>query len=84
LVVSIFKESSAIPKIKAPHALVIKDKPSNLGLKDITNKDLWIEVKKIIDACLCGSPYCPSATSKALITMPENQAASSWWEEVIY
>jgi hypothetical protein len=29
-------------------------------------------------------PYCPSTTSKALVTTPKNLAASSWWEEVIY
>jgi hypothetical protein len=83
-VISVLEDSSAVPKIKATNALVIKDKPSNLGLKDITNKKSWIEGRKIIDACLHHLPYCPSVISKALVTMPENQAASSCWEEVIY
>jgi hypothetical protein len=64
--------------------LIIKDKPSDLGLKDITDKDLWIEARKIIDARLCCLLYCPSTTPKALVTTPANQAASCWWEEVIY
>jgi hypothetical protein len=85
LVISVLKDSSATPtKVKGTTALIIKNKPSDLGLKDITDKDSWIEARKIIDACLRHPPYCPSTTSKALVTTPENQAASSWWEEVIY
>ncbi len=40
LVTSVLKDSSATPtKVKGTTALVIKDKPSDLGLKDITDKD---------------------------------------------
>jgi hypothetical protein len=84
LVISVLEDSLVLPKIKATHALIIKDKPSDLGLKDITNKDSWIEARKIIDACICCLPYCPSVTSKTLVTTPENQAASSGWEEIIF
>jgi hypothetical protein len=62
---------------------MIKDKASDLELKDITNKDSWIDAKKIIDACLCRPPYCPGSDLKVLVTTKDNQVASSWWEEVI-
>jgi hypothetical protein len=84
-VILVLEDSSATPtKVKGTIAQVIKDKPSDLGLKDITNKDSWIKARKIIDTHLRRSPYCSSTTSKALVTTLENQAASSWWEEVIY
>jgi hypothetical protein len=60
------------------------EKPSDLGLKDITNKDSLIKARKIINACLRRPSYCSSTTSKALVMTPANQAASSWLEEVIY
>jgi hypothetical protein len=83
--ISILEDSLANPKVNATSkTLFIKDKLSHLGLKDITDKDSWIKARKIIDARLRCLPYCPSMTSKALITTPANQAASSWWEEVIY
>jgi hypothetical protein len=63
--------------------LTIKDKASDLRLKDITNKDLWIDAKKIIDARLRRPPYCPGPDLKVLVTTKDNQVASSWWEEVI-
>jgi hypothetical protein len=72
LVVSIFEDSSSDPRVKVYPVLVIKDKPSGLSLKEITDKELWIKAKKIIDTCLRRSPYCPSLTSKTLNTMPEN------------
>jgi hypothetical protein len=38
-VILVLKDSSATPtKVKGTTALVIKDKPSDLGLKDITNR----------------------------------------------
>jgi hypothetical protein len=84
-VISVLEDSSAGPKVNAPFlTLIIKDKPPDLGLKDITNKDSWLKVRKIIDARLCHPSYCSSMTSKPHITTPANQAASSWWEEVIY
>ena len=65
------------------HPLVlIKDKPSDMGIKIITDKDSWMEAKKIIDARLRRAPYWPG-DSKALITTSLNAAASVWWEEVI-
>jgi hypothetical protein len=63
--------------------MTIKDKASDLGLKDITDKDSWIDAKKIIDAHLCCPPYCPGPNLKVLVTTKDNQVASSWWEEVI-
>jgi len=43
LVILVLKDSSATPtKVKGTTALVIKDKPSDLGLKDIIDKDSWI------------------------------------------
>jgi hypothetical protein len=55
-----------------------------MGLKDITDKALWIEAKAVIDFHLCRTPFWPSPTSKTLITMPENMVASAWWEELVY
>ena len=60
----------------------IKDKPSDMGIKDITDKESWTEAKKIIDACLRRAPYWPGK-SRALITTDLNAASSVWWEEVI-
>ncbi len=31
----------------------IKDKPFNLGIKPITDRDTWIDAKKVINAHLC-------------------------------
>ncbi len=62
----------------------IKDKPSDMGLKDITDKDLWIKTNVVIDSRLHCAPYRPSPTSKALVTMPDNVVASAWWELVLY
>ena len=74
------------PPLTAPPSLVtpvsIKDKPSDMGLKPITDKDSWLEAKKIIDARLRRAPYWPGE-SKELVTTPANTAASVWWEEVI-
>jgi hypothetical protein len=40
LVILVLKDSSATPtKVKDTTTLIIKDKPSDLGHKDITNKD---------------------------------------------
>jgi hypothetical protein len=84
LVVSVLEDSTSDPRVKASPILVIKDKLSDLGLKEIMDNELWIEAKKIIDACLRRPPYCPSLTSKALLATPENQVTSSWWEKVLY
>jgi hypothetical protein len=62
--------------------LTIKDKPSDMGIKPITDKDSWTDAKKIIDAHLCRAPYWPGE-SKQLITKDDNTATSVWWEEVI-
>jgi hypothetical protein len=61
---------------------IIKDKPSNIGLKDIVNKDSWLDAKNVIGAGLCRSPYWPSP-SKYLVTAVDNAPASAWQEEVI-
>jgi hypothetical protein len=71
---------------KAPpvHITSIKDKPSDMVLKDITDKALSIEAKAVIDSRLCRASFWPSPTSKALITTPENMVASTWWKELLY
>jgi hypothetical protein len=63
-------------------SVTIKDKPLDLGIKPITDKDSWTEAKKIIDARLRRLPYWPGE-SKELVTTKANAAASVWWEEVI-
>ncbi len=55
----------------------------DLGLRDITNKDSWIDAKKIIDTQLHRPPYCPGPNSEILLTTKDNLIASAWWEEVI-
>jgi hypothetical protein len=60
----------------------IKDKPSNMGIKPITDKDSWTGSEKIIDARLRRAPYWPGGSNE-LITTDANAAASVWWEEVI-
>jgi hypothetical protein len=67
-----------------PPITSIKDKPSDMGLKDITDKDSWIKAKAVIDSCLRRAPFWPSPTSKTLVTMPDNMVASAWWEELLY
>ncbi len=67
-----------------PPIASIKDKPLDMGLKDITDKDSWIKAKTAIDLCLRCAPFWPSPTSKALVTMPDNVVASAWWEELLY
>jgi hypothetical protein len=62
--------------------VLIKDKPSDMGIKNITDKESWTDAKKIIDARLRRAPYWPGE-SKSLVTTSPNAAASVWWEEVI-
>jgi hypothetical protein len=71
-----------VPAIPIAPTITIKDKPSDLGIKLITNKDSWTDAKKIIDSRLRRAPYWPGA-SKELVTTNANAAASVWWEEVI-
>jgi hypothetical protein len=43
-------------KMELPQATAkdtIQDKPSDLGIKPITDKDTWIDAMKVIDARLC-------------------------------
>ena len=72
-----------LPPTTSPPVITIKDKASDLGLKDITDKDSWTEAKIIIDAHLHCHPYCPGPDSKLLVTSKSNAVASDWWEEVI-
>ncbi len=60
----------------------IKDKPSDFGIKPITDKDTWIDAKKVIDDHLCQPPYWPGPSGE-LVTTADNVAASVWWEEVV-
>jgi hypothetical protein len=88
--ISVLGESSSDPTVPDPTSsapppavVTIKDKASDLGLKDITDKDSWINAKKIIDARLHRPPYCPGPDSKILLTTKDNLITSAWWEEVI-
>ncbi len=63
-------------------ATTIKDKPSDMGLKEITNKDSWMDAKQAIDAHLRCMLLLPEPSMK-LVTTPTNVAVSEWWEEVI-
>jgi len=49
-----------------------------MGIKNITDKDLWTEAKKIIDARLPQAPYWPGESTE-LITTDANATASVWW-----
>jgi hypothetical protein len=87
---SVLDDSSSDPSVPVPApptpspvVTFIKDKASDLGLKDITDKDSWIEAKKIIDARLRRPPFCPGPDSKLLLTTNANAVASAWWEEVV-
>jgi hypothetical protein len=62
--------------------ITIKDKPPDMGIKPIMDKDSWTNAKKIIDAQLRRAPYWPGE-SKELVTTVSNTTASVWWEEVI-
>jgi hypothetical protein len=82
---SITSIQEVIPaKVPPIHVTFIKDKLLDMGLKDITDKALWIEAKAVINSHLRCTPFWPSPTSKALITTPENMVASAWWEELLY
>ena len=86
--VSSFSSNSATTVVPSPTPapnplpVMIKDKPSDMGIKNITDKESWTEAKKIIDARLRRAPYWPGE-SKALVMTDLNAAASIWWEEVI-
>jgi hypothetical protein len=67
-----------------PPITSIKGKPLDMDLKDIMDKDSWIEAKAGIDSRLPCAPFWPSSTSKALVTMPDNVVASAWGEELLY
>jgi hypothetical protein len=69
-------------KVEQAPPQTIKDRPFNLGIKSILDKETWTNVKKVINAHLLCPPYWPGL-SKQLITTAENAAASSWWEEVV-
>jgi hypothetical protein len=60
----------------------IKNKPLDLAIKHIKDKESWLNAKKIIESRLCCTPYW-AGPSGALITKYTNIAASVWWEEVI-
>ena len=62
--------------------IAIKDKPSYIGIKPITDKDSWTDAEKIIDAHLRRAPYWPGE-STMLITTEAKTGVSVWWEEVI-
>ena len=87
---SVLDDSSSDPSVPVPApptpspvVTFIKDKASDLGLKDITDKDSWIEAKKIIDARLRRPPFSPGPDSKLLLMTNANAVARAWWEEVV-
>jgi hypothetical protein len=53
----------------------IKEKLSDMGIGNITDKDSWLEVKKVIDSCLQQAPFWPHPTLKALVTTKDNKVA---------
>jgi hypothetical protein len=53
----------------------IKNKPSDLGIKPIKDKESWLNAKKIIESRLCHPPYW-SGPSGDLIMMDANIATS--------
>jgi hypothetical protein len=65
------------PPTPSPAVITIKDKALDLGLNDITDKDSWIEAKKIIDARLRRPPYCPGPDTKILLTTKNNIVADA-------
>jgi hypothetical protein len=48
---------SPAPPPPAPLVTSIKDKPSDMGLKYITDKNSWIKAKAVIDSCLRCTPF---------------------------
>ena len=76
------KVASSPPPATPQSMVFIKDKPSDMGIKNITDKESWTDAKKIIDARLRRAPYWPGE-SKSLVTTSINAATSFWWEEVI-
>jgi hypothetical protein len=81
-VILVQNESTAppppVPPPPAPLVTSIKDKPSDMGLKDITDKNSWIKAKAVIDSRLHRAPFWLGPTSKAFITMSKNIVASTW------
>ena len=84
-------ESSLSPSAPPPRmegipvkleVVTIKDKPSDLGIRPINNKESWVNAKKIIKLRLCCPPYW-AGPSGNLITMEDIAAASGWWKEVL-
>ncbi len=73
-----------VPFPPAPLVTSIKDKPSDMGLNDITDINSWIESEAVIDSLHRRAPFWLGPTSKALITTSENMGASAWWEELLY
>ena len=58
-----------------PSLITIKNKPSDMGIKNITDKESWTEAKKFINARLRHTPYWPDE-SKELATTDLNAAAN--------
>ena len=56
--------------------VTIKDKPSDMGIKAITDKESWTDAKKIINARLRRAPYWPGE-STALVTTALNIQSGS-------
>jgi hypothetical protein len=53
-----------------------------MGIKDIIDKDSWMDAKKMNNAHLRWAPFLPGS-SKSLVTTADNAVDSAWWEEVI-
>ncbi len=67
--------SAAAPHAKPEHTLTIKDKPLDLGIKPIKDKESWVNARKVVNTQHHWDPYW-SGPSKELLTTPENAAAS--------
>ena len=70
-----FSHTHSHPFPGSPSLVTIKDKPSDMGIKNITDKESWTEAKKFINARLRHTPYWPDE-SKELATTDLNAAAN--------
>jgi hypothetical protein len=69
------------PPPPPPPIAFIKDKPSDIGLKDIVDKDSWTEAKKVVNTRPSFSILAGAYQGACQTT--ENAPASTLWEEVL-
>jgi hypothetical protein len=74
-IISIHDSSSPSNQLPLCPPTSIKEKLSDMGIGNITDKDSWLEAKKVIYSCLRQAPFWPHPTSKALVTTKDNKVA---------